>query len=93
MYQRRAPVTNLVARGETLDVVWPASINSLSFVRKKGYAHIIDILLAIQYFIAMLRGDTSNESLVSDEATLLRTGLPVVQCFYWILQLQLRSQE
>ena len=83
-------VTNLVARGETLDVVWPASINSLSFVRKKGYAHIIDILLAIQHFVAMLRGDTSNESLVSDEATLLRTGLPVVQCFYWILQLQLR---
>ncbi|MGY8663807.1 ATP-binding protein [Bradyrhizobium sp. UFLA05-109] len=27
---------------------------------------------------------------MSDEATLLRTGLPVVQCFYWIQQLQLR---
>lgn len=83
-------VTNMLARGEALDVVWPASINSLSFVRKKGYAHIIDILLAIQNFIAMLRGDTSNENLVSDEATLLRTGLPVVQSFYWIQQLQLR---
>jgi signal transduction histidine kinase len=83
-------VTNLLARGESLDVVWPASVNSLSFVRKKGYAHIVDILLAVQYFIAMLRGDTSNESLVSDEATLLRTALPVVQCFYWVLQLQLR---
>jgi predicted ATPase len=83
-------VTNLLARGETLDLVWPASINSLSFVRQKGYSHIVDILLAIQQFIAILRGDTSNESLVSDEATLLRTGLPVVQCFYWVLQLQLR---
>ncbi|MGY8669267.1 serine/threonine-protein kinase PknK, partial [Bradyrhizobium sp. UFLA05-109] len=76
-------VTNLFARGDPLDAIWPALINSLSFVRKKGYAHIIDILLAIQHFIAMLRGDITNENLVSDEATLLRTGLPVVQCFYW----------
>jgi predicted ATPase/signal transduction histidine kinase len=83
-------ITNLLARGETLDVVWPTSINSLSFVRQKGYAHIVDILLAIQHFIASLRGDTLNEGLVSDEAALLRTGIPVVQCFYWVLQLQLR---
>ncbi|MGA2126846.1 MAG: AAA family ATPase, partial [Xanthobacteraceae bacterium] len=83
-------VTNLLARGETLDSIWPQSVSSLAFVRKKGYAHIIDIVLAIQHFIATLRGDTSDDSLVGDEATLLRTGLPVVQCFYWILQLQLR---
>jgi len=29
-------ITNMLARGEPLDAVWPASINSLSFVRKKG---------------------------------------------------------
>jgi predicted ATPase/signal transduction histidine kinase len=81
-------VTNLLARGESLDVIWPASVNSLSFVQKKGYAHIIDILLAMQQFIAALRGDSASGNL--GEATLLRTGLPVVQCFYWILQLQLR---
>src|SRR5271170_8341150 len=59
-------------------------------VEKRGYAHIVDILLAIRRFIATLRGDPSSDRLVGDEATLLRTGLAVVQCFYWILQLQLR---
>jgi PAS domain S-box-containing protein len=82
-------VTNLLARGATLDVIWPESVKSLTFVQKKGYAHIIDILLAIQRFVAALTGDAFNDSVVSDEATLLRTGIPVVQCFYWILQLQL----
>jgi hypothetical protein len=80
-------ITNLLARGDPLDLIWPESINSLTVVRKKGYAHIIDILLAIQRYIATLRGDTANEN-ICDEATLLRTGIPVVQCFYWILQLQ-----
>jgi PAS domain S-box-containing protein len=83
-------VTNLLARGETLDSIWPESGNALTFVQNKGYAHIIDIVLAIRHFIATLRGDTSDGGLVGDEATLRRTGLPVVQCFYWILQLQLR---
>ncbi len=83
-------ITNLLARGDHLDLIWPESINSLTFVRKKGYAHIIDILLAVQHYIATLRGDTSNDGRISDKATLLRTGIPVVQCFYWILQLQLR---
>ncbi|QIG95956.1 trifunctional serine/threonine-protein kinase/ATP-binding protein/sensor histidine kinase [Bradyrhizobium sp. 6(2017)] len=83
-------ITNQLARGDRLDLIWPESINALTFVRKKGYAHIIDILLAIQCYIATLRGDTSNDNLICDEATLLRTGIPVVQCFYWILQLQLR---
>jgi PAS domain S-box-containing protein len=80
-------ITNLLARGQSLDVIWPESVKSLAFVQKKGYAHIIDILLAMQRFVAILRGDVYGESL--DEATLLRTGIPVVQCFYWILQLQL----
>jgi PAS domain S-box-containing protein len=81
-------ITNLLARGDRLDLIWPQLINSLTFVRKKGYAHIIDVLLAVQRYIATLRGDTSNDNLC-DEATLLRTGIPIVQCFYWILQLQL----
>jgi predicted ATPase/signal transduction histidine kinase len=81
-------VTNLLARGDTLDVIWPTTVNSLAFVRKKGYAHVIDVLLAIQKFVATLRGDTTIEG--PDEQALLRSGLPVVCCFYWILQLQLR---
>jgi PAS domain S-box-containing protein len=83
-------VTNLLARGQSLDVIWPESINRFAFVQKRGYAHIADILLAIQRFVAALRGDISNDRLVGDAAILLRTGLPVVQCYYWILQLQLR---
>jgi PAS domain S-box-containing protein len=83
-------ITNLLARGDRLDLIWPELINSLTFVRKKGYAHIIDVLLAVQRYIATLRGDTSNDNLICDEATLLRTGIPIVKCFYWILQLQLR---
>jgi PAS domain S-box-containing protein len=83
-------VTNLLARGRSLDVVWPESVNRLGFVQKRGYAHIVDILLAIQSFVAVLRGDASRDRLSHGEATLLRTGLPVVQCYYWILQLQLR---
>src|SRR5262249_22789831 len=84
-------VTDLLARGDPLDLIWSESVNSLTFVRKKGYAHIVDILLAIQSFIAALRGDTSYGILIDrDETMLLRTGIPVVQCFYWILQLHLR---
>jgi predicted ATPase/signal transduction histidine kinase len=83
-------ITNLLARGERLDVIWPELLNSVAIVRQKGYSHIVDILLATQYFIAVLRGDASNGGLVSDEATLLRTGIPILQCYYWILQLQLR---
>jgi PAS domain S-box-containing protein len=83
-------VTNLLARGQSLDVVWPESVSRLAFVRKRGYAHIVDILLAIQRFVAALRGDASSDRFIGDETGLLRTGLPVVQCYYWILQLQLR---
>ena len=83
-------VTNLLARGQSLDVVWPEAVNRLAFVQKRGYAHIADVLLAVRRFIATLRGDPSSDRLVGDEATLLRTGLAVVRCFYWILQLQLR---
>jgi hypothetical protein len=83
-------VTDLLARGQSLDLIWPEAVNRLAFVQKRRYAHIVDILLAIRRFIANLRGDPSSDRLVGDEATLLRTGLPVVQCFYWILQLQLR---
>jgi predicted ATPase/signal transduction histidine kinase len=81
-------VTNLLARGDRLDLIWSESVNSLTFVRKKGYAHIVDILLATQSFIATLRGATSLDSLICDETALLRTRIPVVECFYRILQLQ-----
>jgi PAS domain S-box-containing protein len=83
-------VTNLLARGQSLDVIWPVAVDRLAFVQKKRYAHVVDILLAIQRFVAALRGAALSDRLVGDEATLLRTGLPVVQCYYWILQLQLR---
>ena len=83
-------VTNLLARGRALDVIWPEAVSRLAFVQKRGYAHIADILLASGRFVATLRGDASSDPFIGDETTLLRTGLAVVQCYYWILQLQLR---
>ena len=83
-------VTNLLACGRSLDVIWPEAVSRLTFVQKRGYAHIGDTLAAIQRFITTLRDGASRDRLADDEPTLLRTGLAVVQCYYWILQLQLR---
>ncbi|MBV8661752.1 MAG: AAA family ATPase, partial [Hyphomicrobiales bacterium] len=79
-------ITNLLARGEALDKVLPRLADALRFVREKRCTHVVDVLDATEAFIAMLRGDPVDR----DEASLLRTGLPIVQCYYWILQLQRR---
>jgi len=78
-------ITNLLARGEALDKVLPRLADALRFVREKRCTHVVDVLDATLAFIAMLRGDPVER----EEASLLRTGLPIVECYYWILQLQL----
>jgi predicted ATPase/signal transduction histidine kinase len=85
-YSAEQRITNLLARGDTLDQVQPRLTDALAFVRDKRCTHIVDILSAMEAFIAALRGRPTE----SDEASLLRTRLPIVQCFYWVLQLQLR---
>jgi len=89
-YSAEHRITNLLARGDPLDEVWPEAGKALTFAQEKRYVHIIDILSAIRDFIATLRAASPGDAPSADEATLLRTGIPVVACFYWILQLQLR---
>jgi len=83
-------IMNLLARGDPLDLIWPEAAKALTFVREKGYAHQIDSLGTTQRFISALRADPHESSIATDEAALLHTAIPIVQCRYWIFQLQLR---
>ena len=84
-------IMNLLARGEPLDLIWPETTKTLTFVREKGYAHQIDSIGATQRFISALTADPSHERLtVTDAAAMLQTAIPIVQCRYWTFELQLQ---
>jgi PAS domain S-box-containing protein len=90
-YSAEHRITNLLARGDPLDLIWPELVKGLTLAQEKRYAMVIDTIGAIQRFISALRADSPGARHIdTDETILLRTGLPIVQCYYWTLQLQLR---
>ena len=88
-YTRQHRLTDLMARGDPLDEVWRESVAALDFVRKYKFGQVV--VLSIQDFVQSLRGQARGANRVDGaalEARVLRSGVAVVACFHWILQLQ-----
>jgi GAF domain-containing protein len=88
-YTRQHRLTDLMARGDPLDEIWRESVAALDFVRKYKFGQIVT--LSIQDFVQSLRGQTPGANRMDGaalEARVLRSGVAVVACFHWILQLQ-----
>ena len=88
-YTRQHRVADLMARGVPLDDVWCESVAALDFVRKYKFGQVV--ILSIQDFVQSLRGQMQGAKCVDEaalEARVLRSGVAVVACFHWILQLQ-----
>jgi PAS domain S-box-containing protein len=88
-YTRQHRLTDLMARGDPLDEIWRESVAALDFVRKYKFGQVV--ILSIQDFILSLRGQTRGANHVGGaalEARVLRSGVAVVACFHWILQLR-----
>jgi PAS domain S-box-containing protein len=88
-YTRQHRLTNLIARGDPIDEVWRESMAALDFVRKYKFGQLV--ILNIQDFIQSLRGQAQGANRIDGaalEARVLRSGVAVVACFHWILQLQ-----
>jgi PAS domain S-box-containing protein len=83
-------ITDLLARGDHLDEVWLESIKALEFVKRINFRHVHDILSSIQLFIQLLRARPGDQTIeeVTIEAQIAEHGIAVVNCFYWILQVQ-----
>jgi tetratricopeptide (TPR) repeat protein len=88
-YARQHRLTDLMARGDPLDKIWRESVAALDFVRKYKFGKVV--ILSIQDFVQSLRGQTRGADRLDGaalEARVLRSGVAVVACFHWILQLQ-----
>jgi predicted ATPase/signal transduction histidine kinase len=88
-YTRQHRLTDLMARGDPLDEIWRESVEALDFVRKYKFGQVV--ILSVQDFVRSLRGQTRGANRVNEaalEARVLRSGVAVVACFHWILQLQ-----
>ncbi|MEM5383352.1 AAA family ATPase [Paraburkholderia phymatum] len=84
-------LTDLLTRGDHLDELWFESIKALEFVKRINFRHVHDILSSILQFIQRLRGRTGDQRVIEDatiEAQITEHGIAVVNCFYWILQVQ-----
>ncbi|MCP3705582.1 AAA family ATPase [Paraburkholderia sp. CNPSo 3274] len=90
-YSAEHRLTDRMTRGDHLDEIWHESVVTLDFERKSGFRHVIQVILGIQAFVRSLRGAPANSPLLDDsalEAGVHAVGVPIVICFYWILQLQ-----
>ena len=97
-YSCNHPVTNLLMFGASLDEIWQESERGLDFVRKAKYREAIDVMVAQQRIIQVLRGRTAHFATFSDaafdeaefEAQLTGDRMTTMVCWYWILKLQAR---
>jgi PAS domain S-box-containing protein len=88
-YTRQHRLTDLIARGDPLDEAWRESMAALDFVRKYKFGQLV--ILSIQDFVQGLRGQARGVDRIDGaalEARVLRSGVAVVACFHWILQLR-----
>ena len=70
------------------------SVDALEFVRKYKFGQLV--ILSIQDFVQTLRGGGASGAPLDEaalEARVLRSGVPLVACFHWILQLQRQKEE
>jgi PAS domain S-box-containing protein len=83
-------LTDLLARGDSLDQIWQQTVSALDFVQTKNVRHVVDIVLSTQAFVQSLRercDDASVDHAILD-ARVLGDGVPVASCFLWIRHMQ-----
>ena len=84
-------ITNLLVRGDPLDLVRSELAKAQHFVRERGYAHVADSLDAIEDLVRTLRIDGPRDArLTSPLVGRAPSDIPVLRFFYWVLQLQSR---
>ena len=84
-------LTDLMFRGDSLDVLCSEAVGGLAIAEKSKVKHVVDVILSMRGFIQALRGRREGEPLLDDEeleARALSSGIPIVACFHWILQVQ-----
>lgn len=90
-YTREHRLTNLVTAGHPLDEVWRESLASIDFVRKSKFRHVVHTISSLQVYVQALAGNASGEAPIDEaalEAAIREAGLPIVQCWHLILQMQ-----
>jgi PAS domain S-box-containing protein len=83
-------LTDMLFRGDALDLMWRESLAGLAFTEKCNVRHAGDIIASMQGFVQALQGH-ADEALLVDariEARIDASGIPVVACFHGILQVQ-----
>jgi PAS domain S-box-containing protein len=90
-YSLEHRLTNLIARGENLDIVRREADVVLDYARKNKFRHIDDVVSSVQPFVQSLRGSAADDKAIDAaalETRVLQSGVPVSTCYYWILQLR-----
>ena len=90
-YSLEHRLTDLIARGEPLDIVRREAGVVLDYARKNKFRHIDDVVSSVQPFVQSLRGSASDDKPIDEaalETRVLQSGVPVSTCYYWILQLR-----
>jgi PAS domain S-box-containing protein len=83
-------LTDLLARGDSLDQIWEQSVGALDFLQTRNVRHVVDIVLSIQAFVQSLRQtrDDASGDLAMLDARVLGDGVPVAGCYHWIRHMQ-----
>ncbi len=89
-------VTDMLARGDSLDQLWLESEKALDFAQKAKFLQVVNILTSTQAFIQSLRGgNVSISGLAGEEVNppsleLSADSPPVAVCFGLIQNLRMR---
>lgn len=84
-------LTDLMFRGDSLDSLRAEIKSGLEFAEQNQVRHVGDIIASMAGFVAALRSPSEELLLQSEQAIeerALSSGIPVVACFHWILQVQ-----
>jgi PAS domain S-box-containing protein len=97
-YSLEHTTTDLLARGDNLEVVWLESMKARDFAQKAKFRHVADIIMSIQLFIQNMRGQDASFGTFGGtkldkqrfQSQLVNGWLPIVICWDWILKLRAR---
>jgi predicted ATPase/signal transduction histidine kinase len=92
-YSLEHMVADMLARGDSLDQLWPELMKALDFAKKAKFIQVVNILTSMQAFIQSLRGGTASASGFAEEEInrALERGEgapPIAICFDRILKLR-----
>src|SRR5258708_1123 len=92
-YSLEHMVTDMLARGDSVDEFWAELVKALDFAKKAKFMQVVNVLTSMQAFIQSLRGCTASASGFAEEGinAALERGEgapPVAICFDRILKLR-----